>query len=379
MKGSTTRIFFAALLALAATACETSKNNRLNASKEPHQTIRLASELLQENKGSFTVMYYHYRRGKAYYDTKQYGAAVKDFEELLRRFSDPQSPHRGAIDQFDLDTKWGWDSLYYMAISRFRLGDYAGAASDFEGFLKVESVSVNRLKGYDRKIVTQMQAQAPNAKRMLAQARAKLTSKVAAHPTRRPVMRRAPRARPRPAGVIPGWQTVSSGKANDRVVATDGGRFRIEVGHGGFAGLTRKVQGRGQFISARVENAPALATAKWGVYIRTDDGAVLKLERIQGVETVFVRFSIASQGKDQGSKQIACPTGDVKLHLQRDGDKFVGCVYPPKGMFVEVGSLDWPGLQPRQEIGIFAEYPSKHGPAKLLFNFSSFYGGPGKG
>jgi len=380
MKGVTARLFcLASVLALVAMGCETSKRNRLNAARDPHQVIRLATELLNEKKTHFTRMQYFWRRGKAYYDTKQYALAVKDFEELLRELSDPNSPYRGAIGALGLDTNWGWDSLYYLAISRMRLGDYAGAVRDFESFVKVQAVPANSLQGYSRKIVTQMQAEVPNAKRMLAEARAKLAPKVTARPARRPVRTPAPVPAPRPSGPIPGWQAVSSGKATDRVVPTDGGRFRIEVGHGGFAGLTSEWPGRQLIISARVERSPVVNGAKWGIYIRTDDGALLKLERIQGIEGEVIRFSAALRGKDQGAKQTVCPAGDVTLRLKRNGDKFLGLVYPPKGKSIEVGSLGWPGLKPRQEIGIFAEHPGKHGPAKLIFNFSSFYGGPGKG
>lgn len=109
------------------------------------------------------------------------------------------------------------------------------------------------------------------------------------------------------------------------------------------------------------------------IYLQTEEGALLRLERIAAASGLKVRFSASSQGKDLGSNEISLPNKDVTLRLIRQQDTFRGEAQSG-GKNLEVGSLSWPKLSTSQLLGINFGYDRKgpDGPRELTCDISDF-------
>ncbi len=119
-----------------------------------------------------------------------------------------------------------------------------------------------------------------------------------------------------------------------------------------------------------------------GIYITTDEGAMLKLERIWSVHGIKVRFSTFAQGKELGRRESVFPHKSHLIYrIKRDKDVFKGEVLADGKKTVEVGSLTWPKLSKNQVVGVTMSYDNNgtNAPASFKCDFKDFFAGQPQG
>jgi len=155
-----------------------------------------------------------------------------------------------------------------------------------------------------------------------------------------------------------GWFARSEGSFASRISRhdpKDQTKLKCAVGRSGLLKLARPVAGSNVVASVTVKGGPCVWDSSCGVYIRTDDGAMLRLERTRVDNAIVARLSSSAGGKVHGSKHIVLPQEDVLLRLSRNGDAFKGEALC-QGKSTEVASLNWPGLTAKQEAGVILDY-----------------------
>ena len=110
-----------------------------------------------------------------------------------------------------------------------------------------------------------------------------------------------------------------------------------------------------------------------GLFIQTDDNAMLRLERVVKDNQPMIRFATSSAGKLQGKKEVDVQSGPLTLDLSRVGDVFTGKIMVG-GAEKKIGSLKWPGLSRKVEAGLFTEYKNvpASGPQKLTIEITDY-------
>jgi hypothetical protein len=156
-----------------------------------------------------------------------------------------------------------------------------------------------------------------------------------------------------------GWAIRSKGNFGSKIAWSEAGGmqalFRADVGSGGLMELQRTVEGDTVIARASIASGPCVRDSACGVFIETDDGARLTLERTRDVKGPVVRFSTFAGGKSQGRKDMALPEEKTALKIARNGATFSGQV-SINGKWVNVASLDWPGLAKRQKAGLLLDF-----------------------
>lgn len=154
-----------------------------------------------------------------------------------------------------------------------------------------------------------------------------------------------------------GWEALNEGSFQTRFM--DSAPVKISLARGSRLRLQKKLSGGDAAIE--VASRPSSGVERWGVWLRTPDGATLQLES-SGPDSVA--FSAAGGGKNLGERKAAVTGDSVRLRIERRGETFRGLAGGSGGM-QEVGSLKWPGLAEAQEVAFFAEYPAT-APAQTL-------------
>ena len=135
----------------------------------------------------------------------------------------------------------------------------------------------------------------------------------------------------------------------------------------------RPFNGDAVTVSSQLKTPGNGVESSVNIYLQTEEGALLKLERIDASSGAKVRFSASGQGKDLGSKEIPLPDREITLKLTRQKDVFKGeAISGNKN--VEVGTLTWPRLSQRQTLGLNMGYEKRDNasPAELSLEFRDF-------
>jgi hypothetical protein len=106
-----------------------------------------------------------------------------------------------------------------------------------------------------------------------------------------------------------------------------------------------------------------------GLYLRTDDGALLRLQHTGPA----IRFSTAAGDKETGAREMPAPPGACTLRLHRNGDAFRAEAGGSGGL-VEIGALTWPGLKPQAQAGfnVGRDFHGQPGPADAVLPVRGF-------
>lgn len=137
------------------------------------------------------------------------------------------------------------------------------------------------------------------------------------------------------------------------------------------------VTGNNVSISTNIKTPQNTEGSFAGIYLQTEDGARLRLERVYTPENIKFRFTASSGGKEMGTKEMGIahnvPSQDVSVTITRQGESFKGMVSVKGVHDAEIGSLKWPNLSQKQEVGIIASYRSTNpkAPASLNYEFSN--------
>jgi len=166
-----------------------------------------------------------------------------------------------------------------------------------------------------------------------------------------------------------GWKAIQDGNAASRFTGDPEKRDQcsMEVHRGGLLGLKKELSHVISAVSAKATKAPSVAGASCGVYINTQDGALLKLEAQWDAQGAVIRFSALAGGKDFGQKEVPWPEPEPILILARRKDQFVGLARKADGTLVTVASLNWPGLTAKATAGVIA---TNHSTAGAVCTFS---------
>ena len=118
--------------------------------------------------------------------------------------------------------------------------------------------------------------------------------------------------------------------------------------------IQRAISGSAVVVSAEF-SAPKTRGTVFGVFLKTKDGASLKLERIEGDTGSLARFAAFFQGKPSGKREIPLGSKVAQLQLERSGDIFKGIVTDGNRV-QQIGALTWPSLSQSQTIGFSGSY-----------------------
>lgn len=162
-----------------------------------------------------------------------------------------------------------------------------------------------------------------------------------------------------------GWEAIQDGNTASRFTGDPKTRDQcsMEVHRGGLLGLKRDLSHVIAAVSAKATKAPSVARASCGVYINTQDGALLKLETHWDLQGALIRFSALAGGKNSGQQEVRWQEPAPILILVRRKDEFVGLVRKADGKVVTVASLNWPGLTTKATAGVIATNHSTAGAA----------------
>lgn len=118
--------------------------------------------------------------------------------------------------------------------------------------------------------------------------------------------------------------------------------------------IQRAISGSKVVVNAEFSGPKTPGTA-FGVFLKTKDGASLKLERIERDSGSLARFATFFQGKPSGKREIPLSHNVAQLRLERSGDIFKGIVADGKRV-QQIGALTWPSLSQAQTIGFSGSY-----------------------
>jgi len=150
--------------------------------------------------------------------------------------------------------------------------------------------------------------------------------------------------------------------------------FSAKMFNNGSIVANRVFNGDSVAVRTRISVPDESAGSSCGVYLQTDEGALLKIERGRTPKGPVARFSVFGQGKDLGSKELPLPAKEFTFKFTRNKDTFKGEV-EAEGKMVEVGSLNWPKLSTRQWVGISCFRPAEGGDKTkpVEYGFTDFY------
>jgi hypothetical protein len=177
------------------------------------------------------------------------------------------------------------------------------------------------------------------------------------------------------------WSVVSEGSFRNSFVwqnRKDESLFRGEVHNFGVLMAGRYLSGDQVYVTTEVKNVNDTRGERAGIYLQTDEGAMLKLDRAWSPQGIVVRFSAVGQGKKMGSREILLPHASTLVYrIVRKGDNFKGEVLADGKKTLEVGDLSWPNLSNRQIVGAVMTYEdtSLNAPPFYQCDFKDFSGG----
>jgi tetratricopeptide (TPR) repeat protein len=152
------------------------------------------------------------------------------------------------------------------------------------------------------------------------------------------------------------WEAIQNGNPNSRFVGDreQAGQCTMEVHRGGLLGLKKDFSSLFVMMSAQIKSWPNVIGVSSGVYIYTDKGALLKLERVWTPQGGVIRFSASAGEKDFGKKEIAWSQEEPTLVLVRRKDTFIGLIKAADQKPISVASLKWPDLATKGTVGVIA-------------------------
>ena len=118
--------------------------------------------------------------------------------------------------------------------------------------------------------------------------------------------------------------------------------------------IQKAISGSAVVVSAEF-SAPKTRGTAFGVFLKTKDGASLKLERVEGDSGSLAQFATFFQGKPSGKREIHLSSKVAQLQIERSGDIFKGIVTDGKRV-QQIGALTWPSLSQAQIIGFSGSY-----------------------
>jgi hypothetical protein len=185
-----------------------------------------------------------------------------------------------------------------------------------------------------------------------------------------------------PSDNIPsGWTMISEGSFKNSIIwqnPKDERRFLGEVYNGGKLMAGRMVKGNQAYVSAEFKTINDPGGESAGIYLLTDEGAMLKLERFRSPDGIRVRFSPSIEGKELGNKEAVLPhKAHIIYRIVRKGDIFKGEVLVDSKKTTEVGNLTWPNLSKNQVAGVIISYNNNGTkvPDSFKCEFADFYAG----
>ena len=117
------------------------------------------------------------------------------------------------------------------------------------------------------------------------------------------------------------------------------------------AGLHRALLGDG-FILAGFQPLAAKPEGAVGVEVVFPGGRIRLTTHLDG-QSGLVSLSLEQKGKQLGQKQATAPPGGIVLMLERKGDSFSGWFGRPGMKLVRLAGLDWAGVGPVVQAGVF--------------------------
>jgi hypothetical protein len=130
--------------------------------------------------------------------------------------------------------------------------------------------------------------------------------------------------------------------------------FQVQVDKGSDMSVSRQLDTDSFVVSALIKQANPASGSVPGLFLRTDDNGLIRLEIIGDGKTSKLRFSASAGGRAMGQKDVDLPSGDALLRITRRGESFSGEAMVA-GQTVSVGGLEWRLLK-RQVAGLLFQY-----------------------
>jgi hypothetical protein len=177
-----------------------------------------------------------------------------------------------------------------------------------------------------------------------------------------------------------GWSVTSEGSFNNAITwqnLKNEKSLQAEVYNHGKVKAGKEYKGDKAIISVSLKTVNNPAGHSAGIFLQTEDGALIKMERFAASTGAKVTFSAISGNKKMGSKNIIMASNANPVYrLKRNGDVLKGEIVEG-GKTIEVGSLIWPKLSANQHLGVIITYNNNISDAPVSFkcDFSELYVG----